>query len=92
MPRPSPGPGPNPAGVFGCSGVTPERGRIAMNGHRVDADHAPIRCVLEMDSSGEIAVIVQPGCSVVDVHDMLRQLVLCGGHFEHLTVVDKDVG
>jgi len=53
-------------------------------------DYQPVRCVLEMDSDGHIAVIVQPGCSVPDVHDMLRLLLLTDGHFEHLTFVDED--
>lgn len=43
-----------------------------------------------MDPDGQIAVIVKPGCSVDDVHDMLRMLTLCAGHFDHLTFVDAD--
>jgi hypothetical protein len=60
-----------------------------MTGHKVGvSDHQPIRCVLEMTEDSEIAVIVEPGCSVDDVHDMLRILMRCGGHFEHLTITD----
>jgi hypothetical protein len=54
------------------------------------SDYQPIRCVLEMTEDSDIAVIVQPGCSVDDVHDMLRMLVRCDGNFEHLTVLDTD--
>ena len=53
-------------------------------------DYEPIRCVLEMDADANIAVVVQPGCSVADVHDMLRLLTNCGGEFRHLTFVDED--
>lgn len=64
-----------------------------VNGHKLRlSDHQPIRCVLEMTEDSQIAVIVQHGCSVPDVHDMLRQLLLCNGHFEHVTIVDKDEG
>jgi len=56
----------------------------------VGADHSPIRCVLEMNSDGHIAVIVGPDCSVPDVHDMLGLLALCEGQFEHLTFVDDE--
>jgi len=54
------------------------------------SDCQPIRCVLEMTADGEIDVIVQPGCSVADVHEMLRWLVGCGGQFDHVTFVDTD--
>lgn len=53
-------------------------------------DYQPIRCVLEMDADANIAVVVSPGCSVADVHDMLRLLTHCGGGFDHLTFVDED--
>jgi hypothetical protein len=58
--------------------------------HRSVIDHAPIRCILEMTEESSIHVIVHPGCSVPDVHDMLRQLTLCGGQFEHVTIVAED--
>jgi hypothetical protein len=62
-----------------------------INGHHVAVkDHGPIRCILEMTEDCAIWVIVNPGCSVPDVHDMLRQLTLCGGNFEHVTVVADD--
>ena len=54
------------------------------------ADYRPIRCVLEMDADGQIAIIVKPGCSVDDVHEMLRILTCCAGHFDHLILVDAD--
>jgi hypothetical protein len=61
------------------------------NGHHVAVkDHAPIRCTLEMTEDCAIWVIVRPGCSVPDVHDMLRQLTLCEGHFQHVTIVSED--
>ena len=64
---------------------------VTVNGHRPKvSDYQPIRCVLEMTEDSQIAVIVQPGCSVSDVHDMMRQLVQCNGQFEHLTLVDED--
>jgi hypothetical protein len=53
-------------------------------------DHAPVRCILGMTEDSSIQVIVHPGCSVTDVHDMLRQLTLCEGHFEHVTLVAED--
>jgi hypothetical protein len=53
-------------------------------------DYQPIRCVLEMGEDSDISVIVKPGCSVADVHDMLAHLSLGGGHFEHLTFIDDD--
>jgi hypothetical protein len=63
----------------------------SLNGHHsTGTDHTPIRCILEMAEDSSIWVIVHPGCSVPDVHDMLRQLALCGGHFEHLTIVTED--
>lgn len=65
-------------------------GTCTMNGQRVGTDQQLIRCALEMDSDGHIAVIIDPSCSVRDVHDMLRQLVLSGGHFEHMTFVDQN--
>jgi len=55
-------------------------------------DYQPIRCVLEMGEDGDISVFIKPGSSVSDVHDMLRQLTLCRGHFEHLTFVADDEG
>jgi hypothetical protein len=58
--------------------------------HRAAKDHTPIRCILEMTEDSSIQVIVHPGCSVTDVHDMIRQLTLCEGHFEHLTIVTED--
>jgi hypothetical protein len=62
-----------------------------VNGHKVNvSDYQPARCILEMDADSHIAVIVKPGCSVGDVHDMLGLLALCDGHFEHLTFVDDD--
>jgi hypothetical protein len=70
------------------SGIAPvECPRI---GPRAVADYAPIRCLLEMDGEGNLAVIVQPGCSVADVHDLLRLLTGCGGQYDHLTFVDAD--
>jgi hypothetical protein len=42
-----------------------------------------------MDADGQVTIIVKPGCSVADVHDMLRMLPP-DGHFEHLTIVDND--
>ncbi len=63
----------------------------SLNGHpRAIKDHTPIRCILEMTEDSAIWVIVHPGCSIPDVHDMLRQLTLCGGHFEHVTIVAED--
>jgi hypothetical protein len=56
---------------------------------RRPADYQPIRCLLEMFDDGQVAVIVKPGCSVADVHDMLRQLADCDGHFQHVTFVDE---
>jgi len=62
----------------------------ALNNHKAAiTDSAPIRCVLEMTEDGVITVVVRPGCSVADVHDMLRMLPT-DGHFEHLTIVDED--
>lgn len=49
----------------------------------------PIRCMLEMLDDGQVTVIVRPGCSVADVHDMLRQLAQCDGHFQHVTFIDE---
>lgn len=53
-------------------------------------EHQPIRCVLEMTDDGDCRIIVRPGCSVPDVHDMLAYLSYCGRYFEHLTFVDAD--
>ena len=55
------------------------------------SDYQPTRCVLEMTEDSQIAIIVQPGCAVNDVHDMLRILMRCDGHFDHLTFVDEEV-
>jgi hypothetical protein len=63
-----------------------------VNGYQVGTDYQPIRCILEMTEDSTIWVIVSPGCSVPDVHDMLRQLTLCGGHFEHVTIMAEDEG
>lgn len=52
------------------------------------ADYQPVRCVVEMNEGGDIAVIVRPGCSIADVQDMLGLLTLCDGQFDHLIVVD----
>jgi hypothetical protein len=69
-----------PAAVGGQGVVLATAGAAGRHGHNsAGQDLQPIRCVLEMTEDGEIAVIVQPGCSVSDVHDMLRQLVRCGG-------------
>jgi len=51
---------------------------------------APVRCVLEMTEDAHIAIIVKAGCSIADVHDVLRMLALSGGQFGHLTFVDED--
>jgi len=53
------------------------------------ADYQPVRCVLEMTDDMQIAIIVQRGCAIPDVHDMLRILAGCDGHFDHLTIVDE---
>ena len=53
-------------------------------------DYAPIRCMLEMTDDSVITVIVKPGCSVADVHDMLTEITPCKGRFEHITIVDED--
>ena len=55
-----------------------------------EPEHRPIQCLVEMLYDGTISVVVRPGCSVADVHDMLQQLTLCDGNFEHLTIVDED--
>jgi hypothetical protein len=61
---------------------------MTVDGRTVVArDNQSIRCILEMTEDCAIWVIVNHGCSVPDVHDMLRQLTLCGGHFEHVTIV-----
>lgn len=52
-------------------------------------DYQPIRCLLEMLDDGQVTVIVSPGCSVADVHDMLQRLTHCDGQFQHLTFVDE---
>lgn len=54
-----------------------------------NVDDQPIRCILEMTADSQIAVVVKPGCSVPDVHDMLRLLSRSDGHFDHLTFVDE---
>jgi hypothetical protein len=52
-------------------------------------DDQSVSCILEMAEDRHITVIVKPGCSVADVHDMLRMLPP-DGHFDHLTFVDDD--
>jgi len=53
-------------------------------------DYAPIQCLLEMQDDRSITVIPKAGCSMADVHDMLRLLTLTNGHFEHLTIAPED--
>jgi hypothetical protein len=80
-----------PAAVGGQSLILETAGTAGRNGHSITGqDLQPIRCVLEMTEDGEIAVIVQPGCSVSDVHEMLQLLVHCDGSFGHVTFVDED--
>ena len=60
---------------------------ITVRGHKV-RDYAPIQCLLEMTEDNIMTIVVRPGCSVPDVHDMLR-LLPTDGHFDHLTIVDE---
>jgi len=60
-----------------------------VNSHKTETkDYKPVRCIVEMTEDSQIAVIVERGCSVPDVHDMLHMLTLCGGHLDHLTLID----
>jgi len=53
-------------------------------------DHQPVQFLLEMRHDGFITIATKPGCSVADVHDMLREVTLYGGRFEHLVIDDHE--
>src|SRR5829696_4011840 len=57
-------------------------------------DHPPIRCVLELRYDGTLAITRLPGCTISDVHDILRLPTQSPGPFDYIAILPEgeDVG